>query len=136
MVRQMSAESGEGYSIWVDTNGDRWPRPDQFELLCSFAATLAEDLFTAGKLRAVAVGRDSLMPVRRLRDLEQFLDRLALSVPNEAVPSAAAESHLDPKSILSFVDSGVMSRRNLLTFTPDGARGVAAYVNGEKTAAA
>lgn len=136
MVRQMAAETGEGFSLWVETLADRWPREEQFELLCSFAATLAEDLFTAGKLRAAGVGREALMPIRRLRDLEGFLDRLAVAQIEPSTPSSVSTSPLQPNRRSLVGESGVLSRRNLLTFAPEGARGVAAYVNGEKTAAA
>ena len=136
MVRQMAAETGEGFSLWVETTADRWSRPEQFELLCCLAATLAEDLFTAGKLRAAGVGRDALTPIRRLRDLETFLDRLAVATIVEPLSASVSRSSLQTDRLSTGGESGVLSRRNLLTFAPEGARGVAAYVNGEKTAAA
>lgn len=128
MVRQNAMEAGEGLSVWIDLAADRWPRAEQFELLCSFAATLAEDLFTEGKLRSVAIGAEALTPVRRLRDLESFLDRLALAAPVQTAGASVLPVQLQ--------GGGAPSRRNLLTFAPDGARGVAAYVHGEKAAAA
>lgn len=135
MVRQTAAESGEGFSIWLDPSPDRWTRADQFELLCSFAATLAEDLFTAGRLRAAAVGRDPLVPVRRLRDLEQFLDRLATLTVSPKTRSGVVDHRLQSNLDVANPSSLRRSRLNFLTFAPDGARGVAAYVNGEKAAA-
>jgi uncharacterized protein (DUF58 family) len=136
MVRQMAAETGEGFSLWIETDAERWPREEQFELLCSFAATLAEDLFKAGKLRAAGLAPGALLPVRRLRDLENFLDRLAVAaVENPAMAAVSAVSL--PSNRLAAVEQPVfLSRLNLLTFAPEGARGVAAYVNGEKTAGA
>jgi uncharacterized protein (DUF58 family) len=142
MVRQFAAESEEGFSIWLRTPADVWTRPDQFELLCSFVATLAEDLFKAGKLHSASVNRGPFIVVRRLRDLEAFLDQLAIVQPetdedrppveSEPVlamtPDAASESPSRPRL------SG--ARRKRLTFVPDGARGVSAYVNGEKAASA
>lgn len=136
MVRQMAAETGEGFSLWVETAADRWTRPEQFELLCSLAATLAEDLFTAGKLRAASVSPDALTPIRRLRDLETFLDRLATAAIDAPTSSFVSNFPLQPERRSTTGEPGIVSRRNLLTFAPDGARGVAAYVNGEKTAAA
>jgi uncharacterized protein (DUF58 family) len=122
LVRQFSAESIECLSLWLGTDAAVWTRPEQFELLLSFAATLAEDLFRAGRLVAVALNDEPACPVRRLRDLELFLDRLALAeVVNSGSRSPFAE---------------VRHRKNILTFAPDGARGVTAYVDGEKTAAA
>jgi hypothetical protein len=60
--------------------------------------------------------------MRRVHDLELLLNRLALVQPAvlaETVPG-----------------SGVVARQNLLTFVPEGARGVAAYVDGQKAASA
>jgi uncharacterized protein (DUF58 family) len=130
MVRQTAAETGQGFSLWVDTSMDRWPRPEQFELLCRFAATLAEDLFTAGTLRTASVGRDAPAPIRRLRDLELFLDRLALAQATPAAPRVGAEQ--------AGRSSGLPARSgtNLLVFQPDGARGVVASLHGERAASA
>ena len=136
MVRQMAAETGEGFSLWVETTSDRWPRPEQFELLCSFAATLAEDLFKTGKLRAAGVGPGALLPIRRLRDLESFLDRVAVATIEGPISSSVPAAALLADRFSGTGDPVVLSRRNLLTFAPDGARGVAAYVNGAKTAGA
>jgi uncharacterized protein (DUF58 family) len=123
LVRQFAAESHEGFSMWVQTRAETWTRPAQFELLCSFAATLAEDLFTAGKLGAVAINDDAWIPVRRVSDLESVLDRLALveTTSGDRAPSLRR--------------AGGARTKNVLTFAPDGALGVAAYVDGEKAAA-
>jgi len=122
LVRQFAAESTEGYSLWVRTDAPTWTRPEQFELLVSFAATLAEDLFRAGQLIAAAIDDEPPVPVRRVRDLELLLDRLAVVSPRSDRTAATAAS------------AGRTAKRNVLTFAPDGARGVAAYVDGEKAA--
>lgn len=83
LVRQFAAESTEGFSIWLRTEAASWPRPEQFELLVSFSATLAEDLFRAGQLLAVAIDDEPPVPVRRVADLEAFLDRLAVVQPRQ-----------------------------------------------------
>lgn len=121
-VRQFAAESTDGYALWVQTEAGGWTRPEQFELLISLAATLAEDLFRAGKLSTVAMNTEGPVAIRRVRDLEGFLDRLAVArlVPAERNGEAAAPPR----------------RKNLITFAPDGPRGVAAYVEGQKLAAA
>ena len=123
MVRQFAAESAEGFFLWIETSPGGWTREEQFELLCRFAATLAEDLFTAGRLTGAAVNAEEPLVIRRVRDLESFLDRLAvLELPQETHPSPAK------------TDMTARTRRNVITFAPEGARGVAAYTDGEKTA--
>ena len=129
LVRQFAAESTEGFSLWLQTDAALWPRPEQFELLVGFCATLAEDLFRAGQLMAATIDGEAPVPMRRVRDLELFLDQLALVEPRtEAGPGGAgAGPAMAPARV---------NRKNMLTFAPDGARGVAAYVDGEKTATA
>lgn len=122
MVRQFAAESHDGYALWVDAPAEVWTRPEQFELLCSLAGTMAEDLFTAGRLRGVCVNDAPLREVRRGRDVEAFLDELALLKPS---PRASAPP---------FPAAGLT--RNVITFAPEGMKGVAAYVDGSKAAAA
>lgn len=132
LVRQFAAESAAGFVLWVETGGGRWAREEQFELLCRLAATLAEDLFTEGRLRAAAIDAGEILDVRRVRDLESLLDRLAVlewkapGPPPDANGRVAAGAGGGP----------AVPRRNLITFAPDGARGVAAYVDGRKTATA
>ena len=121
LVRQYSAESAEGFSLWLRTDAGFWPRPEQFELLVSFCATLAEDLFRAGRLMSVALNDELAVPVRRATDLEAFLDQLAVVRPLNSTSAAGARP---------------VERQNLMTFAPDGARGVAAYVDGNKAASA
>lgn len=135
LVRQTAAEAGEGFSLWIDLSAERWTREEQFELLCRFAATLAEDLFTADKLRAVGLGREPLASVRRLRDLEQFLDRIATAKTEALLVTPVSGKPLQTTERSGHSDVRFRSHRNLLTFAPDGPRGVAAYIHGEKTAA-
>ncbi len=124
LVRQYSAQNSETCSIWLTTDAAVWGRPEQFELLMSFAATLAQDLFCAGRLQSAAIDDGPQSPMRRVADLESFLDRLAEAQPRPAPPEGrAAGSERGPR------------RSNLLTFEPEGARGIAAFINGNKTAA-
>ena len=129
LVRQFTAESSEGCTLWLETGAARWTRPEQFELCLSFVATLAEDLFRRGELVRVAIDDEAPLPVRSIHDLEAFLARLAARppVPAEGREPAPGESALG-------VTAG--GRRNLMTFAPDGARGVVAYVDGTKAASA
>lgn len=119
MVREFAPELEEGVTLWLQTSAETWTRAEQFELLCSFAATLAEDLFRAGQLRAVAINDGPVVPLLRLGDLEAFLDRLALLEQVKGPPGAPGPG-----------------RAGMLTFAPDGGRGVVAYVDGIKAAAA
>jgi uncharacterized protein (DUF58 family) len=119
LVRQMAAESVEGYSLWLRTDAATWTRAEQFELLIKFAATVAEDFFRSGKLVMAAIDAEPPMPMRRLRDLELLLDRLAVAHPLPEVPATG---------------DLVAAKQNVMTFAPDGARGVAAYVDGQKAA--
>jgi uncharacterized protein (DUF58 family) len=120
LVRQFAAESAEGYSMWLRTEEAVWPRPEQFELLIGFVATLAEDLFRGGQLRDVAIDAEPPRPVRRVHDLEMLLDRLAEVRPAAQVAPPAGES--------------LVVRQNLMTFAPEGTRGVAALVDGRRAA--
>lgn len=123
MVRQFAAETIDGFRLRLDTPAALWARPEQFELLCSFAATLAEDLYAAGRLHGVACNGEPWREIRRLRDLEALLDDLARLQPVAGVPPP------EPGPVLR-------SGKNLITFAPEGARGVSAYVDGIVTASA
>lgn len=142
MIRQFAAESHDGFVLRLDTPAGVWSRPEQFELLCSFAATLAEDLFAGGRLRGVAVNGGMQLETRRLRDLEAFFDQLARLQPMEGRVNPPDEP---PRSRLVGDDSsyrstrgadGPASTKNLITFAPSGARGVIAYVDGQPAASA
>ncbi len=122
LVRQFAAEHAEGFSIWLRTDAGLWPRPEQFELLISLVATLAEDLFRGGRLRDVAIDAEPPAAVRRIHDLEMWLNRLAVAGPAVQAERLAGEV--------------TVARQNVMTFVPEGARGVAAYVDGQKAASA
>ena len=129
LVRQFAAESQEGYVLRFSTAAERWPRAEQFELAVSFAATLAEDLFRTGRLQLAALDDELAQPIRRVANLEAFLNRLAIAERQPALPS-----NENPSASAS--EGEVPARRRVITFAPDGPRGVAAYVDGQKTAAA
>ncbi len=124
LIRQFSSQNSDACSIWLRTDAAVWTRPEQFELLMSFVATLAQDLFRAGRLRSAAIDTGRHFATKRIADLDSFLDRLA-----EAQPLAAPTSAADLASAAGHV------RSNLITFEPDGTRGVAAFINGNKIAA-
>jgi uncharacterized protein (DUF58 family) len=122
MLRQFGAESHDGYVLQVDTPAEVWIRPAQFELLCSVAGTMAEDLFAAGRLYGVRINGGMALGIRRLRDVEGFLDELA-----RLEPTARPRGDAGPAGPLA---------RNIITFAPEGERGVGAYVNGQPAASA
>jgi uncharacterized protein (DUF58 family) len=124
LVRQFAAETAEGFSLWLRTDAEVWSRPEQFELLVSFCATLTEDLFRAGRLVSVAIDADAPAPIRRIHDVEAFLDRLAVVRPVETPPNVRPAGD----------SADTRGRKNVMTFIPDGARGIFAVVDGEKAA--
>lgn len=131
MIRQFAAESHDGFVLNLDTDANRWTRPEQFEVLCSLAGTMAEDLFAAGRLRAVSLNGGPWREIRRLRDVEAWLDDLARLAPVTVgapanPPASRAEVGAAPSK----------HNQNVITFAPEGAHGVAAHVNGHKTASA
>lgn len=125
MVRQFTTEGLEGYTLRVDTDAAIWSRPEQFELALSLAATLAEDLFRSERLQAVVIDDESPTIVRRLRDVEGFLDRLA-----QLEPAARPRG----RSSAPFPDKP--AGRRLLHLEPQGPRGVAAIIDGKLAASA
>jgi len=114
MIRQLAQEGESGYHLQIDPDVDRW-NAKQFEVLCSLACSLAEDLFHLSRLETVMIGDADAMPVRNIHELHDFFDRLACL---ERQPRA----ELAP----SFV------RSNRLTFRPCGENGVAIYVEANQ----
>jgi uncharacterized protein (DUF58 family) len=139
MVRQFAAESTPGYFLRIDATPGIWPREEQFELMCGFSATLAEDLFTDGRIVGAVIDSGSVIEIHRAGDLETFLDRLAVLEwkPNQREPALAAKSDLGAGGADSAgINRAAPARRNIITFAPEGIRGVAAYVDGKITATA
>lgn len=99
MVREMAEEQQEAMLIWVEGTADRWSDPATFERLCSAAATLAEDLHKADRLRATAVNDEPVRPGHRVGDLHAFLDRLARLEP---VPGLAGRPPLTGTAVITF----------------------------------
>lgn len=131
MVRQFTTEGMEGFTLRVTSDAETWARPEQFELALSLAATLAEDLFRAERLQALVIDDEPPLVVRRLRDVEVFLDRLAqLETTTRAVrPGSAAAGD-------GATGAGARSSRRLMQLEPQGPRGVAATLDGKIAATA
>jgi len=81
VVRQTGEEQKSGYHLVVEPTTALWADPAQFEKLCALAASLAEDLFTAGSLRAATVQGGPTQKMTRLADLHSFFDQLARLAP-------------------------------------------------------
>ncbi|MCC5023651.1 MAG: DUF58 domain-containing protein [Candidatus Synoicihabitans palmerolidicus] len=120
MIRQFSSEHQDGFSLRLDSPTDVWTRPEQFELACSFAATLAEDLFTTGRLGTVTLNLP--LPIRGVRDLEAFFALLAELKPHatSGQPSRAPFTAAKAPSASTRAEGG--RARFTLTFAPEGAR--------------
>ncbi len=134
LVRQMAAERAEGYSLWLRTDAELWRRPAQFEVLISFVATLAEDLFRAGRLIGVAIDGEVPTAVRRVHDLELFLDKLAVLKPVENTTGGTVAPGRAPGVVGEGAHPAIVAKQNVMTFAPDGARGAFAFVDGVKAA--
>ena len=139
MVRQFAAESTAAYFLRIEPAAELWSREAQFELMCSFAATLAEDLFAGDRLVGAAIGSGPPIIIRQLRDLELFLDQLAMlewtaEARGPEIASTAGVEEGGPGAGGAW--RAAPARRNVITFAPESVRGVAAYVDGQKTATA
>ena len=125
-VRQFAAEGLEGFTLRVDSDAAVWARPEQFELALGLAATLAEDLFKQERLQALIVDDEPPLKVHRLRDVESFLDRLALLETTDRPARGVTEGGRGFGA----------DRRRILRIEPHGARGVAALLDGKLAATA
>lgn len=134
MVRQFAAESRDGFTLRVDAVPEVWKHPEQFELLCSLAGTIAEDLFSTGRLQGVAINGGPVRDTRKVRDVEAFLDELALFQPGPLGGGSSPREATFPQGDGTLLT--VRKTRNVITFAPEGARGVSAYVDGILTASA
>lgn len=113
MVRQTSEENRDGYILLLETPASLWSDSLQLDLLCAFAASLAEDLFTEGRMLGSAINHEPMVRMKRLSDLHAFMDRLARLQTVDIPPIGG--------------DGG---GPNLLTFKPGLKGGVYACVGG------
>jgi len=113
MVRQMEEENRDGFIVFVETPASIWWDAEQFERLCSFASSLAEDLFREGRLVGVALNDNPLIVVKRLHDLQVYLEQLAKVEPVSGY-RATADFYAG----------------NLITFNPGNKQRVNAFLSG------
>lgn len=119
LVRETAEEDQTAFTVHVDTTEGIWQDGAQFEKLCAFAATLAEDLYMRGCLRAASLNDEPVIMMKRLSDLHAFLSLLATVKP---------ESHT--RRELGY------ARGTEITFQPGSGSTVFAYVDGVQAGSA
>ncbi|MGH8017286.1 MAG: DUF58 domain-containing protein [Opitutaceae bacterium] len=119
VVRQTLAEHQTGFWLHLETSSTTWRKPEQFEKLCCFAATLAEDLFREQRLIGAIVNDNAPVPIRRMADLELLLDQIAVIEPVD---------HYQPGRALPLP--------NIIRFEPALPDAIHAFVRGQKAATA
>jgi len=77
IVKQNATETQALLDLVVDPSSYLWKDEGAFEKMCSFAGSLAEDLFLEGKLRTCCVLGSEAIRIQRVADLESFFDALA-----------------------------------------------------------
>lgn len=113
MVRETTDESQARYWVEVHTSHHTWRDGPQFERLCAYAASLAEDLFTQGRLAGVILNNAEPQAIQHLADLHRVLGQLA-----RLSPVAPFRPHPSP-------------HQPRVTFAPAAGDHVAAYVHGQ-----
>lgn len=114
MVRELAEDKQPGYILTVDSSDEAWKSESRLETLCSFAASLAEDLFTQNQLSFTITNGSEPLPIRCMADLELFLDALAVLEPVQKSSDVGA------------------FRPNVISFEPGYPGGVYALVGFQK----
>ncbi len=76
-VRETLQEDHQAFALLVDPSSRVWSGAEQFERMCAFAGSLAEDLFQRDQLKAVHIAGVLSRSVGAIGDLYQFMDSLA-----------------------------------------------------------
>jgi len=100
-VRETEQEHHQAFSLWIEPSARLWRDARQFEAMCSFAASLAEDLYQRDQLRAACVAGHPPVPVGGIGDLHAFLDQLGELERGE--PHAPAGRAVPPAGAVRFV---------------------------------
>ncbi len=119
VVKQNAAESQARYSLVVNPSRYLWAKEDLFEKMCSFVASLAEDLFLAGDLDHCRIVGGPSIKISRVADLGSFLDEIS------ALKWGADSS-----------DGESATQSNCVVFSPLDGNSVGAIVNGTTIAKA
>jgi uncharacterized protein (DUF58 family) len=91
MVKESAEEKRESYDLCLPLSRTYWSEAQQFERAVALVATLAEDLFRAGRLRALSLGTAQHTRISTPSDLNACLDRLSCI---QLIDADEAESHL------------------------------------------
>jgi uncharacterized protein (DUF58 family) len=119
MVRQMCEEHQEAFLLFVETPASLWSDPEQFEALCSFAASLAEDLFMEDRLWGAGINDEPVIVMKKISDLHFILGRLAELQPVD---------HYTPIEEITAA--------TIINFGPGPGKQVYSYVGGNKAGSA
>lgn len=76
-VRETVQEHHQAFSLHVDPSPHIWGDPAQFETMCSFAASLAEDLYQRDQLESVRIAGRGVRLVGGIEDLYSIFDTLS-----------------------------------------------------------
>jgi len=117
LVRENAEERDQSFALHIDSSADLWREDAVFERMCSFAASLAEDLFMRGRLAEVTIDGGTALPVRIMADLERVLDHLS------RVQRGGGDSALPARPAAA-------SRWPIIRFAPAGANRVSCEVEG------
>ncbi len=91
LVKELKEPVGARFHIEVDPSGELWNTGQQFERMCSFAGTLAEDLFRRAELASWSVVGTCVRRVRNQTDIRALLDALSTLDRTQAVHRSAPE---------------------------------------------
>lgn len=75
-VRETEQEHHQAFSLWIEPSPAIWRNPIQFEKMCAFAASLAEDLFQRDQLDTCFFAGQEPIQVETNEDLYRVLDTL------------------------------------------------------------
>lgn len=109
-VRETVQEHHQAFVLHVDPAASLWRPGPQFERMCAFAASLAEDLYPHDQLKAVEIPGVFYRRVGAIEDLHRFLDALSNLEPDEAASTAAGVAEKDRIRFVPGPDGTVMAR--------------------------
>ena len=99
-VRETEQEHHQAFRLWIDPSPHIWLHADQFEKMCAFAASLAEDLYQRDQLLSGQVAGSEPVTVSVIEDLYAFLDQLGALEWGRGQPLdfEMAQSHQNPRA--------------------------------------